>query len=153
MTFAPYSRSCSESAEPTEPVAGGALSPHRTSFPHPASIVGRAETVTDSEEFWVLRAQAGDREALELLLRAVQPALTRYLSGLVGARFADDVTQDVLLTIHRKLWWLRSPALFRPWTFRIASRAAFRLLTREGRWPDHRLDDDALDQNHVPAKR
>ena len=33
---------------------------------------------------WVLRAQCSDREALELLLRSVQPSLRRYLSGLVG---------------------------------------------------------------------
>jgi DNA-directed RNA polymerase specialized sigma24 family protein len=34
---------------------------------------------------WVLRAQCHDREALEALLRCVQPALRRYLSGLVGS--------------------------------------------------------------------
>jgi RNA polymerase sigma-70 factor (ECF subfamily) len=100
--------------------------------------------VSNEEALWVLRAQTGDREALELLLRRTQPALTRYLRRLVGERFADDLTQDVLLTVYRKLWWLTSPDLFRPWLFRIASRAAFRFLKREGRWPEHRRDDDAL---------
>jgi RNA polymerase sigma-70 factor, ECF subfamily len=51
----------------------------------------------------------------------------------------------VLFTIYRKLWWLSSPDLFRPWVFRIASRTAFRYLKRERRWPGHLRSDDALD--------
>lgn len=34
--------------------------------------------------------------------------------------------QEVLVLVYRKLKWLESPELFRPWVFRIASRAAFR---------------------------
>jgi hypothetical protein len=34
---------------------------------------------------WVSRAQCDDREALELLLRSVQPSLHRYFGGLVGS--------------------------------------------------------------------
>ena len=78
------------------------------------------------EALWVLRAQCGDREALELLLRHVQPSLHRYLCGLVGRTEADDILQDVLVLVFRKLRWLETPELFRPWVFRIASRAAFR---------------------------
>jgi RNA polymerase sigma-70 factor (ECF subfamily) len=91
----------------------------------------------------VLRAQCGDHEALELLLRAVQPSLHRYLRGLVGAFHADDVQQDVLITVARKLSWLEEPKLFRAWAFRIASRAGFKHLKRERRWlaDDTRLAD------------
>ena len=91
------------------------------------------------ESQWVLRAQCDDREALELLLRAVQPSLHRYLRGLVGTSHADDVLQDVLILVSRKLVWLEEPGLFRPWAFRIASRAGFKHLKRERRW----LGDDA----------
>jgi len=91
------------------------------------------------ESQWVLRAQCDDREALELLLRAVQPSLQRYLRGLVGTFHADDVLQDVLIVVARKLVWLEQPELLRPWAFRIASRAAFKHLKRERRW----LGDDA----------
>ncbi len=83
-----------------------------------------------------MRAQAGNREALELLLRAVQPALHRYIRGLIGPLHADDVTQEVLLIVYRTLWWLTSADLFRPWIFRIASRSAFRFLKKERRWPE-----------------
>lgn len=101
--------------------------------------------VSDDETLWVLRAQAGDREACELLLRSVQPALSRYVRSLVGDRHADDITQEVMLTIYRKLWWLATASVFRPWTFRIASRTAFRFLKREGRWHQQVQDDAALE--------
>ena len=55
------------------------------------------------EAQWVLRAQCNDREALELLLRGVQPALHRYLFRLVGGSSADDVLQEVLIILCRKL--------------------------------------------------
>jgi RNA polymerase sigma-70 factor, ECF subfamily len=105
---------------------------------------------TDGEAYWVIRAQMGDREALELLFRSVQPALTRYLRGLTGALHADDITQEVLLTAYRKLWWLTSPELFRPWLFRIASRTAFRFLRQQRRWPEHLRDDEGLDTVAAP---
>jgi RNA polymerase sigma-70 factor, ECF subfamily len=96
------------------------------------------------EALWVLRAQCDDREALELLLRSVQASLTRYLSGFVGAADADDVLQDVLIVICRKLSRLDAPELFRPWAFRIASREAVRHLRRRRRWRE-----DNLEASHI----
>ena len=93
---------------------------------------------------WVLRAQCGDRDALEAVLRSVQPALRRYIAGLVGADDADDILQDVLLIVSRKLYWLEEPTVFRAWAFRIASRAAFRYLRKRKRWQDATVDDAAL---------
>ena len=57
----------------------------------------------------MIQAQCGDREALELLLRSAQPALHRYVSRIVGATDADDVVQNVLVTLARKLTWLAEP--------------------------------------------
>ena len=98
---------------------------------------------------WVLRAQCGDREALELLLRSVQAPLRRYLLRLVGVSSADDVLQEVLMFVSRKLRWLDAPEAFLPWTYRVASRAAFRHLKREKRWTSQLRDDAVLDD--VPA--
>jgi len=42
-------------------------------------------TTSVQEMQWVLRAQVGDREALELLLKSVLPSLRRYLGGLAGS--------------------------------------------------------------------
>jgi RNA polymerase sigma-70 factor (ECF subfamily) len=102
------------------------------------------------EAHWVLRAQCHDREALELLLRSVQPALRRYVAGLVGADDADDILQDVLVIVSRKLYWLEEPTLFRPWAFRIASRASFRYLKKRRRWLDATVDDAAIGELAAP---
>ena len=87
------------------------------------------------EALLVLRAQFGDREALEALLRAVRPSLLRYVSGIIGAGDAEDLIQDVLLLIYRKLGGLQHADVFKPWAFRIASRAAFRHLKKRKRLP------------------
>lgn len=93
---------------------------------------------------WVLLAQCGDRAAIERLLASVQPALTRYLRAIVGNRDAEDVAQEVLVAIYRRLDTLSHPDLLRPWMYRIASRTAFRHLKRARRWPDHLRDDQAM---------
>src|SRR5262245_53299745 len=98
------------------------------------------------ESVWVLRAQCGDREAFELLLRDVQPSLHGYLVGLVGPTDADDVLQEVLLQIFRKLTWLENPALFRPWAFRIASRAGRHHAEKRQRWWNRVREDVALEE-------
>ena len=98
----------------------------------------------------MLRAQCGDRDALELVLRTIQTPLRRYLAGLVGPGDADDILQDVLLLISRKLYWLEQPELLRAWAFRIASRAAFRHLKKRRRWTDATVDESALDEIAAP---
>jgi RNA polymerase sigma-70 factor, ECF subfamily len=82
----------------------------------------------------VLLAQSGDREALSALLDGIQKPLFGYLIGLVRDRhLAEDLLQDVFVQVCRKLVWLREPEVFRPWVFRIASRAASRRLRQRGR--------------------
>src|SRR5271156_388601 len=91
----------------------------------------------------VLLAQTGDRAALEQLLRDIHAPLRRYITRLAGADLADDILQETALQIFRKLSYLREPAVFRPWTFRIASRIAISQLKRARRWEP--LDDAPLE--------
>jgi RNA polymerase sigma-70 factor (ECF subfamily) len=77
----------------------------------------------------VLRAQAGDRAALEALLAHADGLLRPYaLLMLRDADAVDDVLQDVLLLIYRKLGTLREPRAFAAWARRTASREIFRAL-------------------------
>lgn len=92
----------------------------------------------------MLRAQCGDREALESLLRSIQPSLQRFVRRIVRTSHADDVLQDALVVVCRKLTSLHTPELFRPWCFRIAGRCAFRHLKKEKRWPEQPRDESAL---------
>jgi len=82
----------------------------------------------------VLLAQTGDREALEQLLRDSHAPLRRYIARLAGVDLVDDILQETSIQIFRKLPFLREPAVFRPWTLRIASRIAFAHLKRARRW-------------------
>lgn len=108
---------------------------------------------TSEQTFRVLRAQTGDREALDELLRAAQSPLFRYVRGLVGdASLAEDVLQDVLVLICRKLRWLRDPALFRPWAYRIASRRALRVLRRERRRAGRSLEELEIEPAAPPPR-
>jgi RNA polymerase sigma-70 factor (ECF subfamily) len=91
-------------------------------------------SASSQEALWVLRAQCGDREALELLLRHVRPSLRSYIRSVVGPSDVDDVLQEVLLLVYRNLKWLRAPEAFRAWALRIASRVAFlHVKKRQGR--------------------
>src|SRR5262245_13533676 len=93
----------------------------------------------------VARAGAGDTKAFALLIGALEPSLRRFVTRLVGARpVVDDVLQEVFLRVWKGLAWLRDPALIRPWSFRIATREAHRLLRRE-------LRREALVANVDPA--
>jgi RNA polymerase sigma-70 factor, ECF subfamily len=102
------------------------------------------------DTFLVLRARCDDREALEALLRRVQPVLRRYVAGLIGAQDADDVLQDVLIQICRKVQWLEQPEAFRAWAFRICSRLAFRHLQRHRRLVTNQLEDSTLEALEAP---
>ena len=90
--------------------------------------------LADSREEYllVLRAQTGDREALDRLFRRVQVPLIRHLVLVTrNPADAEDVAQQVFLLVHRKLEWLRDPALFRPWLYRIATRQALAHVARQ----------------------
>ena len=103
-------------------------------------------TDSDREAWLVLRAQSGDREALEALLESARRFLHRYVLGMVGdPSSTDDVLQEALVRIYRKLPWLDDATLFRPWAFRIASREAFRLLAKRRQARGRDTDDSGLD--------
>lgn len=94
----------------------------------------------------VARAVAGDREVLEGVLAALQRPLYRFISHLIPRReMAEDVLQEVLFRICKKIGWLRDPELLRPWAFRIASRECFRQVRSERRRSEERLDPDTLE--------
>ncbi len=113
------------------------------------------ETAKSVREAWlVLRAQSGDREALEELLKFVQEPLFRYVQSLVRERpLAEDILQEVFIRIYRKLVWLREPELFRAWAYQIATREAFRHLRRERRRAERFEDEAALAASTAPPPR
>jgi RNA polymerase sigma-70 factor, ECF subfamily len=103
------------------------------------------------ETWWVLRAQTGDREALNALLQAVQEPLYRYALSLVGQPpLAEDILQNAFLRIYQNLKALREPELFRPWAYRITHREALKVLKRERIWTEQIRDETLLES--LPAQ-
>ena len=107
--------------------------------------------VSDISPLLVVRAQSGDRDALDRLLAALQGPLFRHVLGILGDEDqAKDVLQDALWLVCRKLGWLRDPRWVRAWAYRIATREAVRRARRERRRIDALAPDDALDQVAEP---
>ena len=108
------------------------------------------EARRERESWWVLRAQSGDAEALNSLLESVQRPLFRYIVSLTkDTHGAEDVLQETFIRLYRKLGFVRDPQVFRAWTYRIATREAFRYLRRERQWTEQVRDDAVLQT--IPA--
>ena len=102
----------------------------------------------------VLRAQSGDRDAFDALLREIAPPLLRYVTRVVGeVAMAEDVVQETLIAIVRKIEWLNDPNLFRAWAYRIASRQAFRALKKRKSTEPLEEIDAGLDVTADPWQR
>ena len=92
----------------------------------------------------VSRAQLGDLHALDTVLASIQAPLFRHICTVLGdGDAAEDVLQETLLAISRKIGVLREPKWFRAWAFRIATREAVRQARRARRQPQG-IDADDL---------
>ncbi len=89
------------------------------------------ENTLTSTQRLILRAQAGDREALNDLLIEVTPYVTLLARRkLTLTHEADELAQDVLVKISRKIGQLREVGAFAGWVRQIVSRLAVNHLTR-----------------------
>ncbi len=84
------------------------------------------------EHLMVLRAQVGDRDAYRGLFGLYNRRLLYYLRRrLPGAVDAEDVLQDVWLTVVKKVATLEQPEAFKAWIYRIAHNLAVSRLRQE----------------------
>ena len=75
------------------------------------------------DEWLVVRAQGGDREAFAELVAHRQPKLLRHAVRLTGRRDAGaDVAQESWLAIVKGLRRLQDPACFPRWAYQIVTR-------------------------------
>ena len=72
------------------------------------------------DEWLVIRAQGGEREALAELFQRWEKRVSRFVERLADYSNVHDITQEVWLSIARGLSRLDDPTLFRYWVYRIA---------------------------------
>ena len=83
--------------------------------------------------------------AFEALLRRHAPRIHALAQSLVGAGHADDVVQEVFLSVHKQLKTFRGEAQFSTWLHRVALNACYGLLRRR--------QPEALSQLPEPPSR
>jgi RNA polymerase sigma-70 factor (ECF subfamily) len=94
----------------------------------------------------VRRAQAGDREAFEMLVERHAAETYRLAAAIVGETDARDVAQESFAAAWQQLPRLRDAAAFAPWLRRITAnrcRNWLRASTRRGRPTSLQTDEAA----------
>lgn len=76
----------------------------------------------------------GDRSAFGRLARRIEQSIRRWAESFTGDKDdADDVTQDVLILVQRRLPQFEGKSLFSTWLFRITRNVALDRRRREAR--------------------
>ena len=71
------------------------------------------------------RWRAGDPAALDLLLARIHPMLYRWaLANATDVDDADDIAQQALVAVHRKIGQFRSESPLPVWLYRLTTRTA-----------------------------
>lgn len=101
-------------------------------------------------------AQQGDKVAYSALLTASRAWLKRYFSRRVVPHQLDDLVQDTLLSVHRKLASCDAGRPFLPWLAAIARYRWVDQLRRHYRAEEVELNEDLLaatdDDDSVSAR-
>ena len=95
-----------------------------------------------TEQELVQRLQAGDTEAFDTLFRQHFAKVYRQALHLLGtAAEAEEVVQEVFLTVYEKAHTFRGASAFTTWLYRLTVNAALSRLRRRTRRKEIALDD------------
>jgi len=96
----------------------------------------------------VMRCQAGDERAFARLMEVFGPRSLAYLRGIIGDD-AEDVQQEVWLSVYRSAHTLSNPRAFRTWLFRTTRHRAIDFLRSRRR--ERELIDDSAERSDAVA--
>ena len=89
--------------------------------------------VATSDQEWMLRLQAGDPEAFNVLVEKYRAPVIHFLYRMVHeSALAEQLAQEVFLRVYRSRKRYQPRARFTTWLFRIATNAALNAV-RDGR--------------------
>lgn len=102
-------------------------------------------TGSEVDKALVLRVQAGDRDAFDVLVKKYQQKIMNLISRYIKDNSeVMDVTQETFIKAYRALPNFRSESAFYTWIYRIAINTAKNYLVAQGRRPPN-TDIDAVD--------
>jgi RNA polymerase sigma-70 factor (ECF subfamily) len=100
------------------------------------------------EQILVLRSQIGDKEALAELIDRYQAPLRYFINHLsANPEMAEDIFQDIWLTVIRRIHSLKKLDAFPTWLYRIARNKVYQQLRRKKMLS--RLDGNYTVQNNT----
>lgn len=89
----------------------------------------------------LIRASEGDMDAFEKIYRAASGLVYNVAFRIVGDREdAEEVTQEVFLTIHRKLKNFRFQSSFKTWVYRITLNTSLNYSKKRARERARRVE-------------
>ncbi len=96
----------------------------------------------EDERTLVRRVHAGDVEAFEMLFTQYSPKICRQAMHLLGnADEAEEITQEVFLTLYEKAGTFRGDAALSTWLYRLTANVAISRLRRRTRRAEVFIDD------------
>lgn len=83
----------------------------------------------------ILKAQNGDRDAFDQLVRGRNKLVLNLAAGYLGWKDAEDAAQIIWLAVWRKLWQVEDPKKFAAWLRTLVLHQCLNLRkTRAGVW-------------------
>ena len=71
---------------------------------------------------WAIAAQGGDKRAYTQLLQSITPYIRNVIIGsLSNPSAAEDITQEVLISVHKSLSTYQPDRPFKPWLMAIVN--------------------------------
>jgi RNA polymerase sigma-70 factor, ECF subfamily len=101
------------------------------------------EAFSRHDDQWLIeQLQAGDTEAFEVLFKRYAARVSRQAMHLLGNEAeAEEVTQEVFLTLYEKASTFRGDAALTTWLYRLTANAALGRLRHRKRHPEVSMDD------------
>jgi RNA polymerase sigma factor (sigma-70 family) len=98
---------------------------------------------TCSEHELVAAVRRGDDRAFEVLYARYHRRIASYIYGMVGDHGrAEDVTQEVFISVLRRLRGTDRPIVFKPWLYEVAKNACIDEFRRARRGQEVPLERD-----------
>ncbi len=108
--------------------------------------------VNENDEYWVARAQAGNSEAFEHLVRRHQRGVYAFCRRLTGNHDeADDIAQEAFVRAYRSMARFRGESRFGTWLRQIALNLVRSRARKQRRFPTSALDPDTLPSRMAPG--